>query len=101
MDSGAVEPDQGSLWQPPSWMSVPDSDVMPVSNNSAEDEAAEVTDIDVMFSMLSAEHRAMDRTSAITARMDDKSARVAIMIGGGLIIGAVLFLALTVLGAIF
>ena len=60
-----------------------------------------MTDIDVMFSMLSAEHRAMDRTSALTARMDDKSARVAIMIGGGLVIGAVLFLALTVLGAIF
>ena len=79
-------------------MSVPDASALPASS---EDDDVEVTDIDVMFSMLSAEHRAMDRTSAITARMDDKSARVAIMIGGALIIGALLFLALTVLGAIF
>jgi hypothetical protein len=61
----------------------------------------EVSDIDVMLSMLAAEHRAMDPTTALSDRFEEKSTRVAIMIGGTVVVGALLFAVLMVLGAIF
>lgn len=99
-------PEEG-LWQPPSWMALPQttadslSDTAAATSQEHEDDSTEVTDIDVMFSMLSAEHRATDPTSALAGRLDDRSTRMAIMVGGALIVGALLFLVFTLLGAIF
>ena len=59
----------------------------------------EVSDIDVMLSMLAAEHRQSDPTAGIAERLEDRSTRVAVMVGGTVLIGAVIFLALTILGA--
>jgi hypothetical protein len=64
-------------------------------------EPAELSDVDVMLSMLAAEHKAMDPAAGLMDRFDDKSTRVAIMVGGTVLIGAFLFVGLTVLGAIF
>lgn len=100
-----LPPAEGQLWQPPSWMALPQDTsgvAEPLAAGPAEDDTeSEVTDIDVMFSMLSAEHRATDPTAGLADRLDDKSTRMAIMIGGALIVGAVLFMAFTLLGAIF
>jgi hypothetical protein len=61
----------------------------------------EVTDVDVMLSMLAAEHRQGDPTSRWVGTMDDKATRIAVMAGGAVLIAAVGFLLLTLLGAIF
>ncbi|MCZ3387868.1 MAG: hypothetical protein LH645_01820 [Actinomycetia bacterium] len=63
--------------------------------------AVEVSDLDVMFSMLAAEHRRSDVTAQIVDRLEDRSTRIAVMVGGMVLVGAVSFLVLTVLGAIF
>ncbi len=60
----------------------------------------EVSDLDVMFSMLAAEHRRSDPATGIAERLEDRSTRIAVMVGGTVLIGAVMFLVLTVLGAI-
>lgn len=65
------------------------------------EEPVEVSDIDVMLSMLAAEHKAMDPAAGFTDRLGDRTTRVAIMVGGTVIIGAFLFAMLTVFGAIF
>jgi hypothetical protein len=65
------------------------------------DPPVEVSDIDVMLSMLAAEHRSMDPATGWADRLGDRSTRVAIMVGGTVVIGAVLFVMLTVFGAIF
>lgn len=59
-----------------------------------------VPDIDVMFSMLAAQHKATDPAASLMGRLDDRSTRLAIMVGGAMVIGTVLFVGLTVLGAI-
>ena len=61
----------------------------------------EVSDVDVMLSMLAAEHRQGDPTSRWAGSMDDKATRIAVMAGGAVLIAAVGFLLLTLLGAIF
>lgn len=61
----------------------------------------DVSEIDVMLSMLAAEHKAMDPAAGLTERLGDKSTRIAVMVGGTAIIGGVLFALLTVFGAIF
>jgi hypothetical protein len=60
-----------------------------------------VSDVDVMLSMLAAEHKAMDPAAGLTDRLGDRSTRVAIMVGGTLVVGAFLFALLTLFGAIF
>ncbi len=60
----------------------------------------EVSDLDVMFSMLAAEHRRSEPAAGIAERLEDRSTRIAVMVGGTVLIGAVMFLVLTVLGAI-
>jgi hypothetical protein len=66
-----------------------------------DEPVVEITDLDVMFSMLAAEHRQSDPTAGIAARLQDRSTRIAVIVGGMALIGAVGFLVLTVLGAIF
>jgi hypothetical protein len=61
---------------------------------------AEVSDIDVMLSMLAAEHRQSDPAAGIAERLSDRSTRVAVMVGGTALIGALVFLVLTILGAL-
>lgn len=61
----------------------------------------EVSDIDVMLSMLAAEHREGDPTSRWVGGMEDKATRIAVMVGGTVVVAALGFLMLTVLGAIF
>ncbi len=61
----------------------------------------EVSDIDVMLSMLAAEHREGDPTSRWVGSMEDKATRIAVMVGGTVVVAALGFLMLTVLGAIF
>jgi hypothetical protein len=61
----------------------------------------DVSEIDVMLSMLAAEHKAMDPASGLTERLGDRSTRIAVMVGGTAIIGGLLFTLLTVFGAIF
>jgi len=54
--------------------------------------------IDALLAMLAAEHRDTDSAAPILGRFEDKSTRVAVAIGGILVITALGFLALTVLG---
>jgi hypothetical protein len=53
-----------------------------------------------MLSMLAAEHKAMDPAAGFMDRFEDKSTRVAIMVGGTVVIGALIFAGLTLLGVI-
>lgn len=59
-----------------------------------------VSDVDVMLSMLAAEHRQSDPTAGLAERLEDRSTRIAVMVGGTALIGGVLFLVLTLLGAL-
>ena len=67
---------------------------------AVDERPVEVPDVDVMLSMLAAEHRQSDPAAGIAERLEDKSTRIAVMVGGMVLIGAVVFLVLTVLGAI-
>jgi hypothetical protein len=60
----------------------------------------EVSDVDVMLSMLAAEHRQGDPTARWAGSLDDKATRITVMAGGALLIAGVGFLVLTILGAI-
>jgi hypothetical protein len=62
---------------------------------------APVSDVDVMLSMLAAEHRQNDPAAGLAERFSDKSTRIVVMVGGMLVVCLVGFLALTILGAIF
>jgi hypothetical protein len=61
----------------------------------------EVSDVDVMLSMLAAEHRQGDLTARWAGSLDDKATRITVMAGGALLIAGLGFLLLTILGAIF
>jgi len=65
-----------------------------------QEQSAEVSDLDVMFSMLAAEHRRSDPAAGIAERLQDRSTRIAVMVGGTALVGVVVFLVLTVLGAL-
>jgi hypothetical protein len=65
-----------------------------------EDAQQEVTDVDVMLSMLAAEHRLNDPSAGLAERLGDRSTRITVMVGGTLLIAGVGFLVLTVLGAV-
>ena len=84
-----------SSWEP----STPSESVPSVPE--ADDGTSEVTDLDVMFSMLAAEHRRGDPTALFADRMEDKSTRIAVMVGGTLIVAVLAFVGLLVCGAIF
>lgn len=62
---------------------------------------AGLDDVDVMLSMLAAEHRQNDRSAALADRMSDRGVRMAVMFGGMLLVGALAFFGLTALGLIF
>jgi hypothetical protein len=62
---------------------------------------AGLDDVDVMLSMLAAEHRQNDRSAALAERMSDRSVRMAVMFGGMVLVGALAFFGLTALGLIF
>jgi hypothetical protein len=65
-----------------------------------EDAQQEVTDVDVMLSMLAAEHRQSDPSAGLAERLGDRSTRITVMLGGTLLIAGIGFLVLTVLGAV-
>jgi hypothetical protein len=71
----------------------------PVPAEAATD--AGLDDVDVMLSMLAAEHRQNDRSAALAERMSDRSVRMAVMFGGMVLVGALAFFGLTALGLIF
>lgn len=71
----------------------------PVKALPLDEPMADVSDLDVMFSMLAAEHRRSDSAAGVAERLEDRSTRIAVMVGGTLLIGTVMFLALTLLGA--
>jgi hypothetical protein len=62
---------------------------------------AGLDDVDVMLSMLAAEHRQNDRSAALAERMSDRSVRMAVMFGGMVLVGGLAFFGLTALGLIF
>jgi hypothetical protein len=72
---------------------------VPVPAEAATD--AGLDDVDVMLSMLAAEHRQNDRSAALAERMSDRSVRMAVMFGGMVLVGALAFFGLTALGLIF
>lgn len=61
----------------------------------------QIDDVDVMLSMLAAEHRRNDPSAALADRMGDRSVRMLVMFGGMALVAAVTFLGLTALGLIF
>ncbi len=89
------------------WVSTPLIDRASIDRGPAtsgetadQEQSAEVSDLDVMFSMLAAEHRRSDPAAGIAERLQDKSTRIAVMVGGMAFVGIVVFLALTVFGAL-
>jgi len=75
---------------------------MPTPAELEEPESSvEVSDVDVMLSMLAAEHRQGDPTARWAGSLDDKATRFGVMAGGAVLIAAIGFLLLTLLGAIF
>jgi hypothetical protein len=60
-----------------------------------------LSEVDVMLSMLAAEHRQNERAADLADRLSDKSTRVTVMVGGTLVVGLLLFGVLTALGALF
>jgi predicted amidophosphoribosyltransferase len=73
----------------------------PVSTVAETSTGAGLDDVDVMLSMLAAEHRQNDRSAALAERMSDRGVRMAVMFGGMLLVGALAFFGLTALGLIF
>ena len=69
------------------------------ADGTGDESVEEVTDLDVMFSMLAAEHRQSDPTAGLADRLQDRSTRVAVMVGGTALIGGLIYLGLTILGA--
>ncbi len=72
----------------------------PDDPHQPDEPKADVSDVDVMLSMLAAEHRRAEPASGLAERLGDRSTRVAVMVGGTVIVGAVLFAILTALGAL-
>jgi hypothetical protein len=73
----------------------------PTNAEEADSAQGEVTDVDVMLSMLAAEHRMTDPAADLAERLGDRSTRITVMVGGTILIAGLGFLVLTVLGAIF
>lgn len=65
----------------------------------ADHKVADLSDVDVMLSMLAAEHRHNEPASDLVERFADRPTRVAVMVGGTVVVGAVLFAILTAVGA--
>jgi len=74
--------------------------VAPDESTAGDERMADVSDVDVMLSMLAAEHRRSEPASELAERLGDRSTRVAVMVGGTFVVGAVLFAILTALGAL-
>lgn len=90
-----------------SWPAAPDTPAAPVTPRptpaepSEPESSVEVSDVDVMLSMLAAEHRQGDPTARWAGSLDDKATRFGVMAGGAVLIATIGFLLLTLLGAIF
>ncbi len=74
--------------------------VQPQPQPEDEAPAVDITEIDVMLSMLAAEHRQSEPVAGLAERLSDKPTRVTVMVGGTLLVGLVLFGILTALGAL-
>lgn len=103
-----VEPETVPAPEPPASAYEPESDQLviavaelaPAPDPEPSTKPIEVSELDVMFSMLAAEHRRSDPAAGIADRLTDRSTRIAVMVGGTALIGAAVFLVLTVLGAL-
>ena len=75
----------------------------PIDASTAAESSSDagLDDVDVMLSMLAAEHRQNDKSAALAERMSDRSVRMAVMFGGMVLVGALAFFGLTALGLIF
>lgn len=73
----------------------------PVATQSEVAPDSGLDDVDVMLSMLAAEHRQNDRSAALAERMSDRGVRMAVMFGGMVLVGVLAFFGLTALGLIF
>lgn len=73
---------------------------VPPEPDEPDEEKIDVSDVDVMLSMLAAEHRRSEPASGLAERLGDRSTRIAVMVGGMVVVGAVLFAVLTALGAL-
>lgn len=62
---------------------------------------AQLADVDIMLSMLAAEHRESDPTVALADRMGDRGVRMMVMFGGMAVVAVLAFVGLTALGSIF
>ena len=72
----------------------------PLESDEPDEPRIDVSDVDVMLSMLAAEHRRSEPASGLAERLGDRSTRIAVMVGGMVVVGAVLFVVLTALGAL-
>ena len=90
----AAAPEPASVPEPTIDVALPEDPPQP------DEQKVEVSDVDVMLSMLAAEHRRAEPASGLAERLGDRSTRVAVMVGGTVIVGAVLFAVLTALGAL-
>ncbi len=62
--------------------------------------ALDVSEVDIMLSMLAAEHRQSEPAAGLAERFGDRSTRMAVMVGGTAVVGLILFGILTALGAL-
>ena len=65
---------------------------------AARNQMPDAETIDALLALLAAEHREKDSAAPMVGRFEDKSTRVAVAIGGILVMTAVGFLTLTVFG---
>lgn len=84
----------------PELPAAPVAEVASVTPDGVPEADEAVTDVDVMFSMLAAEHRMSDPAVSLAERLGDRSTRITVMVGGTILIAGVGFLLLTILGAI-
>ena len=73
----------------------------PEPSTTGEAPKGPLSDVDVMLSMLAAEHRQSDRTVEVLDRFDDKATRILIMVGGTAVIAVLSFALMALLGAVF
>ena len=78
----------------------PDEPDEPDEPERPDEPGIDVSDVDVMLSMLAAEHRRGEPASGLADHLSERSTRMAVMVGGMVVVGAVLFAVLTALGAL-
>ena len=96
VDPGAMPPEVAPMSEPEQLADSP----RPPEVDERKGPNAEISDFDVMVSMLAAEHRRSELASGLAERLGDRSTRIAVIVGGTVLVGSVLFAMLTVLDAL-